>query len=105
MSEETPIGLKFLEKVIGIVLIILGAIITYYSTMPPEGDVSYLSGLFTAAGLIVAGAGILFRRPVTGRATVRRPAVGGGSIRQAEVGRTGILLRRPGVRRSGVRLG
>jgi hypothetical protein len=59
MSEETPIGLAFLEKVLGIVLLILGAVITYYSTVPPEGDVSHLSGIFTVAGLVVAGAGIL----------------------------------------------
>lgn len=58
MSEETPIGLTLAEKALSIVLIILGAIITVYSTDAPEGDISQLSILFTVAGLVVAATGV-----------------------------------------------
>lgn len=58
MSEETPVGLAVAEKLLGIILIVLGAIIAYYSTELTEGDVSQLAGLFTAAGLIVAATGV-----------------------------------------------
>ena len=58
MSEDMPIGLTFGEKALGIVLIVLGAIIAYYSTCAPEGDISLLSGVFTLSGLVVAATGV-----------------------------------------------
>lgn len=58
MSIEAPIGLKLISKVLGIVLIILGAIIAIYSNNPPEGDISQISGLFVLAGLVVAATGL-----------------------------------------------
>ena len=59
MSEDTPLGLSLIMKVLGIILIIIGSIITIYSTGPLEGDVSYLSGLFTLGGLAIVAAGLL----------------------------------------------
>jgi len=57
MSEEMPIGLTVAEKVIGLILIIIGAIVTYYSLNPPAGDISHFSGIFVALGLVVAVTG------------------------------------------------
>ena len=58
MSKEAPVILTLAEKILGIVLIILGAIIAYYSIGATGGDFSHLSGLFTVAGLVIAAIGI-----------------------------------------------
>ena len=57
MSEEAPIGLAVAEKIIGLVLIILGAVVAYYSANPPADDISNFAGIFTAAGLVTVAAG------------------------------------------------
>ena len=58
MSEDTPIGLAVAEKIFGLILIIIGAIVAYYSMNPPAGDISHFSGIFTAAGLVIVAIGI-----------------------------------------------
>ena len=59
MSEDTPIGLTLFTKLIGLVLIILGAAIAYFSSDPPAGTVSNFSGLFVGMGVVVAIVGFL----------------------------------------------
>ena len=54
MNEELPIGVSVTEKIIGLILIIIGAMFAYYSINPPAGDVSHFSEIFTGAGLIIA---------------------------------------------------
>jgi len=65
MSEDVPIGLAVAEKIFGLILIIIGAIVAYYSINPPAGDInppagdiSHFSGIFTAAGLVIVAIGI-----------------------------------------------
>ena len=58
MSKETPVVVALAEKILGVVLIILGAIIAYYSTIATGSDFSQLSGLFTFAGLVIAVIGV-----------------------------------------------
>ena len=58
MSEDTPIGLAVAEKIFGLILIIIGAIVAYYSSNPPAGDISHFAGIFTATGLVIVAAGI-----------------------------------------------
>jgi len=58
MSEDVPIGLAVAEKLVGLVLIIIGAIVAYYSSNPPAGDISHFSGMFTAVGLVSVAVGI-----------------------------------------------
>jgi hypothetical protein len=58
MNEEMPLQLTIAEKIIGLVLIIFGIIITYFSLNPPQGDISLLSGLFVVIGLIIAVTGV-----------------------------------------------
>lgn len=58
MSEDVPIGLAVAEKIFGLILIIIGAIVAYYSMNPPAGDISHFSGIFTAAGLVIVAIGI-----------------------------------------------
>ncbi|PVX25513.1 MAG: hypothetical protein CW691_04295 [Candidatus Bathyarchaeum sp.] len=57
MSMELPLGLTVTEKIVGLVLIIIGAIVTFYSLDPPAGDISHFSGIFVIIGLVVAVAG------------------------------------------------
>jgi hypothetical protein len=59
MSADTPLGLTAIIKVLGVIFIIMGAIITLNSIGPLEGDISHISGLFTVAGLAIVGAGLL----------------------------------------------
>ena len=59
MSEDTPIGIKIAEKLLGITLIIIGALITLDSTNPPPGAVSQVSGIFTIIGVVILIAGII----------------------------------------------
>lgn len=60
MSEEMPTGLLFAEKILGIVLIIIGAFITYLTaTNPPTGDAGIFSSIFIVIGIVILGIGIL----------------------------------------------
>ncbi len=58
MSTDTPIGLTVVEKVFGLILIIVGAIVTYFSINPPVGDISHFAGIFAVAGVVVTVIGI-----------------------------------------------
>ena len=58
MSAEMPIGLTVVEKLFGLILIIIGAIVAYSSINPPAGDISHFSGIFVAIGLVIAAIGI-----------------------------------------------
>jgi hypothetical protein len=58
MSEDAPIGLAVAEKIFGLILIIIGAVVAFYSSNPPAGDVSHFSSIFTAAGLVIVAVGI-----------------------------------------------
>lgn len=58
MSEDVPIGLAVAEKIFGLILIIIGAIVAYYSINPLAGDISHFSVIFTAAGLVIVAIGI-----------------------------------------------
>jgi len=60
MSEEFPAGVFVAEKLFGAILIIIGAVVTYFtSTSPPTGDAGIFSSLFIIAGIILLGIGIL----------------------------------------------
>jgi len=54
MSENMPIGLAVAEKLFGLILIIIGAIVTYSSINPPAGDISHFSGIFVVTGVVIA---------------------------------------------------
>ena len=54
-----PIGLTVVEKLFGVILIIVGAIVAYFSINPPAGDISHFAGIFTTAGVVIAIVGIL----------------------------------------------
>ena len=58
MSEDTPIGLAVAEKIFGLILIIIGAVVAYYSTNITTGDISHFSGIFTAIGVVIVAVGI-----------------------------------------------
>ncbi|MEJ2242595.1 MAG: hypothetical protein P8Y18_10720 [Candidatus Bathyarchaeota archaeon] len=58
MSENLPTGLFVSEKLFGLVLIIVGAIVANSSLNPPPGDIRYFSGIFTFIGLIVLVVGL-----------------------------------------------
>jgi hypothetical protein len=58
MSTDLPIGLTVFEKVFGLVLVILGAIVAYSSIYPPAGDIQHFSGLFVVAGVVLAILGL-----------------------------------------------
>lgn len=60
MSEEMPTGILVVEKLFGLILIIIGAAVAYFtSTSPPTGDTGILSNLFIIAGIILLGIGVL----------------------------------------------
>ncbi|MFC1487657.1 hypothetical protein ACFLRN_08235 [Thermoproteota archaeon] len=59
MSTEMPIGLTLVEKIFGIVLVIIGATFTSASLAPPAGDITHFSNIFVIVGLIIAGIGLL----------------------------------------------
>ena len=58
MSRNMPIGLAVIEKLLGLILIIIGALLAIQSTSGLPGDVKQFSGIFTALGVLVIGAGI-----------------------------------------------
>jgi len=60
MSEEVPAGLLIAEKIFGIILIIIGAFITYITaTNPPTGDAGMFSSIFIVVGFVILGIGVL----------------------------------------------
>ncbi|MDG6221746.1 MAG: hypothetical protein IAX21_06280 [Candidatus Bathyarchaeota archaeon] len=59
MSEDVPIGLTLISKIVGLVLIIIGAAIAYISYDPPTGAINNFAGLFVGIGLVVAVVGLL----------------------------------------------
>ena len=58
MSEDVPIGLMVAEKIFGLILIIIGAVVAYNSTNITTGDVSNFAGIFTVIGVVILAAGI-----------------------------------------------
>ena len=58
MSEHMPIGLTVTEKLFGLILTIVGAIVVYSSINPPAGDIRHFSGIFVVAGVVIAMIGI-----------------------------------------------
>ena len=58
MSEHMPIGLTVAEKLFGLILIIVGAIVAYSSINPPAGDIRHFSGIFVAVGVVIVVIGI-----------------------------------------------
>lgn len=58
MTTNTPIGITIIEKLLGLTLIIIGALVTLDSTNPPAGAVSQASGIFTVIGIVILIAGI-----------------------------------------------
>jgi hypothetical protein len=58
MSADMPIGLTVVEKLFGLILIIIGAIVTYSSINPPAGDISHFTGIFILIGVVLAIIGI-----------------------------------------------
>jgi len=54
-----PIGLTLVEKIFGIILVIIGATLTSASLTPPAGDITHFSNIFVITGLIIAGIGFL----------------------------------------------
>jgi hypothetical protein len=60
MTKEMPTGVLVIEKVFGFILIIIGAVVTYFTfTSPPVGDAGTFSSLFTIAGIILLVIGVL----------------------------------------------
>ncbi len=60
MSEEMPAGVLVIEKVVGFILIIIGAVVTYFTAAtPPTGDAGTFSSIFIIGGIILLGVGIL----------------------------------------------
>ncbi|MFA5363955.1 MAG: hypothetical protein WC325_02095 [Candidatus Bathyarchaeia archaeon] len=59
MSEEMPIGVVIFEKILGLVLLIIGAVIAYAATTINSGDIVNFSGMFVILGVVVAVAGVL----------------------------------------------
>ena len=58
MSVNLPIGLSVIERIVGIILIIIGAIVINSSLTPPTGDISHFANLFTLLGIVVVIVGI-----------------------------------------------
>ncbi|MGD2066760.1 MAG: hypothetical protein PVI43_06300 [Candidatus Bathyarchaeota archaeon] len=58
MTTDKPMLLTIIEKLLGITLIIIGALITIDSTNPPPGDISQFPGIFTIIGVVILAAGI-----------------------------------------------
>ena len=59
MSATSPLGLFVVEKLFGLILIIIGAIVTDSSLNPPAGDISQFAGIFTFLGVAVLIVGII----------------------------------------------
>ena len=59
MSMNTPIGLKVFEKLLGLILIIIGAIVALNATTLLPSGISQFSGIFTFIGVVVLAVGAL----------------------------------------------
>jgi hypothetical protein len=58
MTTDKPMLLGIIEKLLGIILILIGALIAIDSTNPPPGDISQFPGIFTAIGIVLLAAGV-----------------------------------------------
>jgi hypothetical protein len=58
MSEDAPIGLTVIEKLLGLILIIVGALFALDSVNSLPIGISQFSGLLTAPGIIVFVVGV-----------------------------------------------
>jgi heme/copper-type cytochrome/quinol oxidase subunit 4 len=61
MSKQTPIGLTVAEKFFGLLAIIVGALLVYFTyTSPPttDGQVANYSFIFIIAGFVLVAFGI-----------------------------------------------
>ena len=54
MSEDTPIALTLITKIVGLILIIIGVATAYYSSDPQTGAISNFAGVFVGIGVAVA---------------------------------------------------
>jgi hypothetical protein len=59
MSEEMPLGVVVIEKILGLVLLIIGVAIAYAATTITSGDIVNYSGMFVILGIVVAVAGVI----------------------------------------------
>jgi hypothetical protein len=59
MTEDRPMILMIIEKLLGLTLVIIGALVAFDSTNPPAGDISQFSGIFTLVGIIILAAGVI----------------------------------------------
>lgn len=60
MSEEVGAGLTIAEKLSGLIAILIGATIIYFTyTSPPSGYVKPFSGIFLVAGFVLIVVGIV----------------------------------------------
>ena len=59
MTEDRPMILTIIEKLLGLTLIIIGALVAFDSTNPPAGDISQFSGIFTLVGIVILAAGVI----------------------------------------------
>ena len=59
MTEDRPMILMIVEKLLGLILIIIGALVAFDSTNPPAGDISQFSGIFTLVGIVILAAGVI----------------------------------------------
>jgi hypothetical protein len=57
-KESAPVGLTIMEKLIGLIMIAVGAI-TFYITYTNLGSVGGNSVLFLAAGLVIVVLGVV----------------------------------------------
>jgi hypothetical protein len=58
MNENRPIGLTIIEKLLGLTLIIVGALFAFQSTSLLPAGIKQFSGIFTVLGVVIIGAGI-----------------------------------------------
>ena len=58
MTEDRPMVLMIIEKLLGLTLIIIGALVALDSTNPPPGDISQFPGIFTLIGIVILAAGV-----------------------------------------------
>lgn len=60
MSEEVGSGLTIAEKLAGLIALLIGAIIIYFTyASPPSGYVRPFSGIFLVAGFVLLAVGIV----------------------------------------------
>ena len=57
MTEDRPMILMIGEKLLGLIIVIIGAMVAFDSTNPPAGDISQFSGIFTLIGIVIVIAG------------------------------------------------